>query len=352
MLKRHFLINIFITLIFCNSAFPIFAADNIDPNYVYKREFIPGGVQVIAQNGSRLYGIRYNLYDGALGNYLYSDNFGDTWLDTGTNSNIVTPLGATPNLSDGSQGPRAQIVGGLIQCNMLFVYSNTGKIWKTQDFVTWSEVSVPQRPIKTSGRPGSLTTNGLYLYYGNYNWNSTDGAHVYRSANCGTNWETVLNLNSARHVHAIGVDPYNPAHLYVSVGDGGFSQTGLWFSSQSGALSSGGSASFIQLSNNRYGIGFAFPADINFPTGTQKQGIWSRVILEGDGSVAPFLIVYNKQNLSAGIQPTEALLWPDITPVNGRSWGGSTSGIKITSEGNIFFFLLGRGMRIREMVFG
>lgn len=62
------------------------------------------------------------------------------------------------------------------------------------------------------------------LYLGEYTGGSdiTGGPSVYRSTNDGATWGTVLGpLATTRHIHGVYEDPFNPTHVYVTVGDTG-----------------------------------------------------------------------------------------------------------------------------------
>ncbi len=94
----------------------------------------------------------------------------------------------------------------------------------------------------TSAKSGTqLTHDDRYLYAGEYG-NPPNGPNLYRSLD-GTTWETVFSGadqlaaigRTARHIHAVAVDPYNAGHVYITTGDFGI-HTGaaLWRSTQAG----------------------------------------------------------------------------------------------------------------------
>ncbi|MGO4186353.1 WD40/YVTN/BNR-like repeat-containing protein [Pseudarthrobacter sp. TAF60_1] len=65
----------------------------------------------------------------------------------------------------------------------------------------------------------AFDADSQYIYWGEYG-DAVGGPSVYRSAD-GTTWQRVLGPGgfAARHVHGISVDPYNPGHVYMAVGD-------------------------------------------------------------------------------------------------------------------------------------
>lgn len=94
----------------------------------------------------------------------------------------------------------------------------------------------------TSAKSGTqFTHDEHYLYVAEYG-NPPNGPNLYRSPD-GTTWETVFSQadqltaigRTARHIHAVAVDPYNAGHVYFTTGDFGV-RTGaaLWRSTQTG----------------------------------------------------------------------------------------------------------------------
>jgi hypothetical protein len=342
----------------------------LDPNYPYTRDAMTTQnalgkmVSVIAlgyyEPTSTLYGVQYNGQDG---NFVTSTDYGFNWQDTGS----------SPWSVDSFKG---NIQGLVFAGNYVFSYTDAGGIFRA-DFTSqqinkqthWTDVSVPfkQRPpsaqpgapVPFLGRPDSLVAHGNYLFYGNYNLDpnvppqsplpaNNQGAHLYRSPDFGATWVEVLTLPYARHVHTIGSDP-NPNHLqnvYVSIGDGGYGQTGLYLSTSNGDL-----GTFNQISANRYGIDFAFPDPypVTWTTGiTPLTANLSRVLLEGDRP--PSMIEsFDESQLNSGCAPfcvTDSLVTADDNPPDGVSWRGSAGGIKYTQEGNLFWVASGEGGNI------
>ncbi|QOT74842.1 hypothetical protein [Cupriavidus basilensis] len=330
---KEFLSCIFAVFALISAAYAQGGAGQLNPSYPYQRTF--AGAKVIGVYNGVVYGLQFGQSGTVPGydNFLYSNDQGNTWINTGVSSSQAL----------GNAGSVIQMV---FQCNMQFIITNNGKIYRNQlnAWSNWADVSVPNVPANTTGRPDSLASNGLYLYYGNYNGDTNNpgvGAHVYSSPNCGTSWSEVLATNG-RHVHAIGADPSNISSIWVSIGDGGYADAGLWHSSSSG---SGGS--FVRVSGNRYGIDLAFPPQVN--------GLPGWVLLEGDGSnpsglfAPPVVMAFDKANLSGspGIlnSTTEGLIWPNSRKTSptipgctqASYWGGSGAGISVTSEGNLFW---------------
>jgi hypothetical protein len=311
----------------------------LNPAYPYQRTFL--NAKVIGLNGSTLIGLQYGQQGTVPGSdsFVYSNDQGNTWINTGVSSSQA--LGTT-----------AEIIQMIFVCNEQFIETNAGGIYRSQAGVwnNWTNVSVPNLPAGTTGRPDSLVTNGLYIFYGNYNADTNNpgvGAHVYRSGDCGTDWMEVLSTRG-RHVHSIGFDPADINSIWVSIGDTGYADIGLWHSAASGSP-----GSFTQVSGgSRYGIDFAFTPAV--------QGLPSWVLMEGDGSIPsgvfapPIIMGFDRLNpaLQTGSTSnnTDGLIWPKsqwAAPSTSACtspshegytfWGGSGAGIHITSEGNLFW---------------
>lgn len=94
----------------------------------------------------------------------------------------------------------------------------------------------------TSAKSGTqFTHSARYLYAGEYG-NPPRGPNLYRSLD-GTAWETVFSERdqlaaigrTARHIHAVAVDPYNRGHVYLTTGDFGIlTGAALWRSTRAG----------------------------------------------------------------------------------------------------------------------
>jgi hypothetical protein len=282
---------------------------------------------------STLFGVQYN---GAYGDFVTSTDGGTTWADSGSSL----------------PGSNGNILGMVFMANYAFVYTDSGKIFRATlngtTFGAWLDKSAPPIPggVQVMSRPDGLVAQGQYLFWGNYNLDTNpdqgnnQGAHLFRTVN-GDSWSEVLALPHARHVHAIGVDPKNTQNIYVSVGDGGYGQIGLYLST-----SNGDPGTFNQISANRYGIDFAFPDDytVAWTTGAAKLAVTSsRVLLEGDRP--PSMIEsFDKSQLSLGCAPscvTDSLITADDNPPDGVSWRGTSGGIKYTQEGNLFWISTG-----------
>ena len=261
------------------------------------------GVTVMGQKGSRLYAV-----NGSTGHYVYSNDNGNTWTDTRVSPVVVTPKA------------RQLVFHGASQ----FAATEDGKIFRTagDTWNNWQEVSVPIRPPGTTYRADDLTSNGTYLYYGNYNDTTNEGGHVYRSADQGASWTEVLSVPNARHVHAVRADPTDSAHIFVNMGDDHYAGLGLWYSS-----ASGDPGTFVHLSSNCYGIDFAFPSGS------------SLILMEGDGKNAPYILGYDRANLDTP-SSTQPLIWPPDA-----SWKGTARSIFVTSEGNLFWISTGENGR-------
>ncbi len=267
------------------------------------------GISVLGLSVSRLYGV--NLTSG---HWVYSDD-GTTWTDTGQ----------SPSVNPGS----SLIVQLVFHSTFQIAVTSDGKLYRnTKDVWTaWTDISVPGLPVGTTGRVDVLASNGTNLYYGNYNNTTPGGAKIYRSTNNGGVWAEVLDAPTARHVHAILVDPNNSAKSYATLGDTSQAGNGLYYSGDSGAT-------WARISSNRYGIGIVIP--------TAVTSVPTRIFLGGDGAAQPHMMTLFYGLASAGTSSqTDALIWYDADPDDGASWIGTTRGPAMTTEGNLVYFSTG-----------
>jgi hypothetical protein len=105
---------------------------------------------------------------------------------------------------------------------------------------TWTQTPLTAQP-STSAKSGTqFTCDAQYLYAGEYG-DPPAGPNLYRSAD-GDDWATVFSRadqlrligRTARHIHAVAVDPYNAGHVYITTGDFGIATgAALWRSTQS-----------------------------------------------------------------------------------------------------------------------
>jgi hypothetical protein len=106
---------------------------------------------------------------------------------------------------------------------------------------SWSQTPLTTQ-ASTSAKSGTqLTHDDQHLYVGEYG-NPPNGPNLYRSSD-GSRWETVFSKSdqvaligrTARHIHAVAVDPYNAGHVYFTTGDFGIATgAALWRSTQAG----------------------------------------------------------------------------------------------------------------------
>lgn len=255
------------------------------------------GVVVVGQRNGRLYGV-----NASNGHWETSDNDGTTWTDTG--------------VSPSAGNPAANVVQLVNHNSYVFalaadkIYRNAPDTW-----VDWTDVSVPSLPATTAARVDVLASNDTYLYYGNYGTADPGEAHVYRSPDNGANWTAVLDVPTARHVHAIAVDPNSPTHIFVTMGDSGNAGYGLYYSADSGDT-------WTRISSNRYGINMAFAPAVGLTP--------ARLLMEGDGSAQPHIMGYWLGDVGTPTV-THGVTWPPAT------WAGTARGMLLTSEGNLFY---------------
>lgn len=265
------------------------------------------GINVSGKSSTKLYGVNQTN-----GHYTTSVD-GTTWVDRTYSPSVYTPLSIQFVLDE----PH----------NYMYVVSSDGKLYRAtiDDFNHWTNVS-PPNPGTTTGRPDIFTFNSQYLFYGNYNSNSIDGAHIYRSSDNGASWIEVLSETNGRHVHSIFVDPTNGANIFANIGDANNTSKGLWYSASNGDLGSWG-----HLSSNRYGIDITLQNDSNY----------KRLLFEGDGANQPPIMGYNYSQIST---PSDTGIVVDTSvATSGASWVATTRGINLLNAGNLFFITTAEG---------
>lgn len=116
----------------------------------------------------------------------------------------------------------------------LFVGTLDGKIWKSDDFLTFDEV------LEMDGGFSSVWSWGSYkneVYVGEYGAPDDKHDFIWRSTNNGDNWVKVFNTteqigHSIKHIHLCSVDPFT-GNVYLSTGDYKHNQS-IFFSNNSG----------------------------------------------------------------------------------------------------------------------
>lgn len=266
------------------------------------------GYGVIGQIGSRLYA--RNLSNDF---FAYSDDSGDTWTDSVTTMTSV--FGSAACL---------QIIG---YATYMFAVLNDGTLKRANlnAFSTWTDKSVSDAPVGTTGRVSVLASYGggtPRLFYTNYNADvGTPGVYVWRSGSAGDTWSKTTIAASARHGHAIAIDPTTPTTIWLTIGDSA-PDRGLWKSTDNGVT-------FSQVNTNtRYGIDILFAYSLT--------GAPSRVIMEGDGNAGAPHMMSHLSALTTGY--TDPVIFPDLDPADGLgSWAGSARAGIVTSEGNLVY---------------
>lgn len=85
---------------------------------------------------------------------------------------------------------------------------------------SWTNVLTMTSGSQVGGGAAVLAQDGAYIYAAEYR-DPVGGPSAYRSAD-GTTWTKVFGpAASNRHIHAIAPDPYNPGHVWMTLGDGG-----------------------------------------------------------------------------------------------------------------------------------
>jgi len=234
-----------------------------------------------------------------------------TWADSGLTSTTIS--GKQEILFDGA--------------GFMYLTTTAGTAWRAPlgQFDAWTNISVPGLPAGTTGRVGLLVPHAGFLFYGNYNFDAApspkSGAHIWRSSDNGTTWAEVMTSAGGRHIHNINPDPLVPTRVWAAVGDSGWPGNGVWVSEDTGAT-------WRQVVSNRY------PIDVAFQYGV--EGVPDRLVMEGDGPVQPHIT-----DLAIAQLPGTGQSHP-ITAAP-ASFEGTSRGIRITSEGNLFYISTAEG---------
>lgn len=109
---------------------------------------------------------------------------------------------------------------------LMGVSSSLITVWRTSPnyaapaaTYTWTQVHQCSTGANNAIGP-TFSTDGDYLYLGEYG-DPTGGPSIWRSPD-GTTWSNVEGpLASNRHIHAVTPDPFNPGHVWATLGDGG-----------------------------------------------------------------------------------------------------------------------------------
>lgn len=158
----------------------------------------------------------------ATGFYASSDG-GSTW---------TTSKGFPPNTTAGANVGKVIHFGTNIYTCAKDEVADRWKIYRAtrstdNTVLTWTAVHT-----MTAGATGTIGVNfnrspfgaaTSYLYLGDYG-DPTGGPSIYRSID-GTTWTTEYTNASIRHIHAVTEDPYNPGHVWSTVGDGNTTAT-------------------------------------------------------------------------------------------------------------------------------
>lgn len=256
----------------------------------------------------------------------YSDTNGDTW-----NSKFLPPAGSSAGVQELSfaggyawilQGPLAAKSGSLWRSPLP---DSAGNGW------AWTKVldlAAPPAGISTGDkstfRNACVAVNGTNVYLVEYSVAQvTGGPSCYFSSDSGATWTKVKTWANGKHCHAVKVIGGVP---WVMIGDGGFTDLGLWNATTPGATlwaqrslygeSSGG--------NTNYGINF-FPINVaNLPM----------IVAEYDGNrnFGPLVFPSQAIGVAKALIPT-----CQIAP----SYMGTMRQLTYTSEGNLMWLHTG-----------
>jgi hypothetical protein len=183
----------------------------------------------------------------------------------------------------------------------------------------WTTTPLATQEI-TSAKSGTQFTHDKdYLFVGEYG-DPANGPNVYRSLD-GASWETIFSEQdqlaligrTARHIHAVAVDPFKSGHVYITTGDFGL-QTGaaLWRSTEAGDSGTWE----VVVATGRYQS-----SQISF----DRDAIW----LAGDNHVDTAVIVDRTTMTASSASPTHHY---DI-PVPGGALGDAY--YRIASHGKV-----------------
>ena len=250
------------------------------------------------------------LYYGtstANGHYQTSPDL-STWTDRTYSPSTYTPA----------------LIGWQFDETYMYAYASTGKVWRAVKgtFNAWTEITPSDIGALTIGRVGILCAVGSgVLLYGNYTSAAGDGAHIWRSTDAGATWTHVLDITTAKHVHAIRQSP-TTGYVWASAGDAGYDGRGLYKSTDDGAT-------WTLMSSNDYGIDMVFLA---------ASGPWpDLVVLEGDGLNRPHVMAFPEAG-AAG-DDTFPLVWGWSGPTSDPlSWRGTARGIAVLPGNHLLWY--------------
>ena len=265
-------------------------------------ERVTTNVSVLGISSTKAYG--RNVVNG---HYMTSAD-GVNWTDE-----VFLPATYTPNaleiIVDEENG-------------YMYALPSTAKLYRAplDDFDNWTEIQPPTLPENTVGRSGNLKTDGTYLYYGNYNGNTEDRAHVYKSDDFGATWTEVLTLADGKHIHSIYIDDNDSANIFVMVGDANDADKGLWISNDYGET-------WTHAADNWYGINMVQQAATDITP--------ERLVYEGDGQNVPHVMDYLYSSISSTDDINATILY--YTYEYDGNWLGTTRAIALTPSGDLFY---------------
>lgn len=241
--------------------------------------------------------------------------------------------------------PGTQAIQGAVIANgymWVLTSANTaksGQLWRSPapaadgsglSFTLIFDLAAPPSGLTTGDnaafRNSCVAVSGANVYLVEYGVTTiTGGPSIYYSADSGATWSKPKTWANGKHCHAVKVIGGVP---WVMIGDGGFSDLGLWIATAANA------GAWVQRSlygealggNTHYGINM-------LPTTIEGQAM---VLSEYDGNRAHGPLVFPSQ----AINVTKALLPQCTLP---GAYVGTMRQMTLTSEGNLMWVTTGEG---------
>ena len=182
-------------------------------------KFTSGGVR-------KVYGVdpghagRIFASNRSYGPYEQSDDYGATWSQKGSGPAGTTNTSCQKFVVFGSH---VYVLATATATSVVGVYRATNGTAASGNF-SWSSV-LEELPAGVEGKSTILNAGSSYIFLAEYESTGTalaalGGPRLRRSAD-GVTWETAWGREpTVKHIHCVAEDPYNPGHVYMTVGDG------------------------------------------------------------------------------------------------------------------------------------
>lgn len=164
--------------------------------------------------------------DPATGRLFGSDRTYGAWAQS-VDQGVTWTYGAAPDGVTGNSLRRMVAFDGDVYAMAVETATTLVGLYKSAgqaDAANWSwSTVIDQQPDGCTTIPTGLEAGSEYLFFSEYGdeakLHALGGPRLRRSAD-GATWETVWGRSiGTKHIHGVFEDPYNPGHIYMTLGD-------------------------------------------------------------------------------------------------------------------------------------